>query len=146
MARRTVGSWLQGPGSVTRDPDDFPGRRLGLPAEGRGSVAGVGRRLIALCVDWAIALALSTLLFDRDQWATLGVFALEQTLLVGLVGAGVGHRLLGMQVVRVDGERPGFGLALLRAVLLSLAVPALIWDRDQRGLHDRWSGTVLRRT
>jgi hypothetical protein len=32
-----------------------------------------------------------------------------------------------------------------RAVLLSLAVPALIWDRDQRGLHDRFLGTVLLR-
>ena len=26
-----------------------------------------------------------------------------------------------------------------------LAVPALVWDRDQRGLHDRFMETVLRR-
>jgi len=31
----------------------------------------------------------------------------------------------------------------LRTVLLCLAVPAVIWDTDQRGLHDRLSGTVL---
>ena len=32
---------------------------------------------------------------------------------------------------------------LVRTVLLCLAIPALIWDRDQRGLHDRGAGTVL---
>lgn len=34
------------------------------------------------------------------------------------------------------------GRALLRTVLLCLAVPALIWDRDGRGLHDRLAKTV----
>jgi hypothetical protein len=28
-------------------------------------------------------------------------------------------------------------------VLLCLSVPALIWDRDQRGLHDKAAKTVL---
>ena len=32
-----------------------------------------------------------------------------------------------------------------RAVLLGLAVPALIFDADQRGLHDRAVGTVVAR-
>ena len=31
----------------------------------------------------------------------------------------------------------------LAAVLLCLAIPALIWDRDQRGLHDKAAQTVL---
>jgi hypothetical protein len=31
----------------------------------------------------------------------------------------------------------------VRTVLLCLAVPALIWDRDQRGLHDKAAQTVL---
>jgi hypothetical protein len=32
---------------------------------------------------------------------------------------------------------------LIRSLLLCLGVPALIWDRDQRGVHDRVPGTVL---
>ncbi|MGX1157392.1 hypothetical protein RKD39_004970 [Streptomyces albogriseolus] len=31
---------------------------------------------------------------------------------------------------------------LLRSVLLCLAIPALVWDRDGRGLHDRLARTV----
>lgn len=141
-----MGSWLEGPGSVLRAPDDYPGRRLGLPASGPGSVARFGRRLGALCIDWLIALLTSRLLLDGNEWATLGVFALEQAVLVGLLGGGVGHRLAGLKVVRLDGSDAGPLRGMVRAALLALAVPALIWDRDQRGLHDRFAGTVLRRT
>jgi uncharacterized RDD family membrane protein YckC len=31
-------------------------------------------------------------------------------------------------------------------VLLALLVPALIWDRDGRGMHDKAAGTALVRT
>ncbi|WP_414172416.1 RDD family protein [Clavibacter tessellarius] len=34
----------------------------------------------------------------------------------------------------------------LRTVLLCLVVPAVVWNADQRGLHDVFSGTVLVRT
>jgi uncharacterized RDD family membrane protein YckC len=74
----------------------------------------------------------------------LMVFAVENLLLVGTLGSTVGHRLLGLRVVRVgSGRLPGPVRALVRSVLLCLVVPALIWDRDQRGLHDRFAGTVL---
>jgi uncharacterized RDD family membrane protein YckC len=33
--------------------------------------------------------------------------------------------------------------AAIRTALLCLAVPALIFDSDSRGLHDRVAGTVL---
>jgi len=32
---------------------------------------------------------------------------------------------------------------VIRTVLLCLFIPAVIWDRDQRGMHDRLAGTVL---
>ena len=35
----------------------YPGNRLGLPADGPGSVAGWGRRVLALFVDWVACLA-----------------------------------------------------------------------------------------
>ena len=148
--RRTIGSWLEGPGSVTREAGDFPGRRLGLPERGPGSVARFGRRLVALFVDWVLALLVARLVLRVDswnglQWAALAVFTVYNAVLLGLVGSSVGHRLLGLRLVRVDGGPAGLLRAAARSVLLSLAVPALIWDRDQRGLHDRFVGTVLRR-
>jgi uncharacterized RDD family membrane protein YckC len=146
--RRTIGSWLGGPASVTREVGEYPGRRLGLPEEGPGSVARFGRRLAALCVDWLLALLVARVALGVDswndlQWAALATFTVYNALLVGLLGSSVGHRLLGLRLVRLDGAAPGLLRATARAVLLSLAVPALIWDRDQRGLHDRFVGTVL---
>jgi uncharacterized RDD family membrane protein YckC len=148
--RRTMGSWLEGPASVTREAGDYPGRRLGLPEDGPGSVARFGRRLAALCVDWLLALLVARVVmrvenWNELQWVTLGVFTVYNALLVGVFGASVGHRLLGLKLVRLDGTEAGLVRGVVRSVLLSLAVPALVWDRDQRGMHDRFVGTVLRR-
>ena len=146
--RRTIGSWLEGPASVTREAGDYPGRRLGLPEAGPGSVARFGRRLAALCVDWLLALLVARVALGVDswndlQWAALATFTVYNAALVGLLGSSVGHRLFGLRLARLDGGNPGVLRSAARAVLLSLAVPALIWDRDQRGLHDRFLGTVL---
>ena len=144
--RAVVGSWLQGPGSLTRDADDYPGRRLGLPQTGAGSVARFGRRFVALCIDWALSLLIAGGLLGGNEWGTLTVFAVANVLLVATAGQSVGQRLLGIRVSRLDGGAPGAARALGRGVLLALAVPALVWDRDQRGLHDRFMGTLLRRS
>lgn len=149
--RQDIGSWLQGPGS--RNPNaQPPGVRLGLPADGPGSVASVGRRAIAIVVDFLLCELIGTLFGfrfgqshgDVRDFVPLMIFALENVLLVGTLGSTIGHRLLGLRVVRVDnGALPGPVRALVRAILLCLLVPAVIWDRDQRGLHDRSAGTVL---
>lgn len=141
-----IGSWLQGPAQTTRDDEGYPGRRLGLPESGRGSMARFGRRLVALCIDWGLCLLVSSAFFGGDPWATLGVFTVENLLLVGAAGCTAGQCVLGMRVVRVAGGPPSVLQALGRGVLLSLALPALVWDRDQRGLHDRFMGTMLVRT
>ena len=65
---------------------------------------------------------------------------------MGTAGATLGHRLLGMRVETLDGTAPGFARALIRSVLLCLAIPPLVWDADQRGLHDRWAATLVART
>lgn len=120
------------------------GVRLGLPADGSGSMARLGRRVPALMIDWFAALAISWLLFDGDQWATLGVFAVENLVLVSTLGYTVGHRLLGIGVRRLDGRRPvGLASAFVRTALLCLVIPAVVWDGDGRGLHDRAAGTVI---
>ena len=36
----------------------------------------------------------------------------------------------------------GCGFLGLIAFVMLLVIPAVVWDRDGRGLHDRWAGTV----
>lgn len=98
---------------------------------------------MALCIDWAACLLISTAFFHSNSSATLGIFALEQMILVGTVGYSLGHRVLGLKVVRLGGAPAGLPAAILRTVLLCLVVPAVVFDSDQRGLHDKAAGTVL---
>ncbi|KWX00226.1 hypothetical protein TH66_15275 [Carbonactinospora thermoautotrophica] len=144
MDRRALGSWLSGP-QVDRDetPQEYPGQRLGMPRSGSGSLAGWGRRIGALAVDWALSWAIVAGFGLGGGFATLAVFAVENVLLVGTLGFTVGKRLFGIGVRRVDGGRPSFPAVLIRTVLLCLAVPAMITDRDGRGLHDKAVGTAV---
>lgn len=141
--RRVIASWMDGPLSARERGLGYPGERLGLPEQGSGSVARPGRRLVALAVDWAGCLLISNGFFGGAPWATLGVFALLHVLTVGTIGASPGHALLGMRLRRLDGGWAGPLPAAVRTVLLCLVVPAAIYDRDERGLHDRAARTVL---
>ncbi|WP_350346742.1 RDD family protein [Agromyces sp. G08B096] len=129
------------------EPSRWPGERLGLPASGRGSVARVGRRLGALAIDYGLAIVIA-LLFAPYQsavhtWITLGLFALMQIVFIPTIGGSVGHRLLGMHVVPIAGGWVGLWRPVVRTLLLVIVVPALVWDSDQRGFHDKVAGTVL---
>ena len=130
---------------------DYPGRPFGLPAEGSGSVAGWGRRILALFVDWFASLAIAGALAGPLGWdaATerslspiLVLFAMS-SLLVGLLGTSLGHRLLGLRVARLDGQPVGIPAAMLRSFLLCLVIPPVVYDKDRRGLHDLAAGTVV---
>lgn len=166
-----MGSWLEGDAVAGTGA----GTRLGLPVSGPGSPARTGRRLLALAVDWLACLLISGALFPSsraatfslvrgDPTATLGIFALENVLLVGTVGHTLGHRLLNLRVrtapavgagagtdrrvssgspVSDPGRPPGLVRAAVRTVLLLLVIPAVVQDGDGRGLHDRAAGTVI---
>ncbi|TDC09277.1 RDD family protein [Streptomyces sp. 8K308] len=125
----------------------YRGDRLGLPREGPGSVASPGRRVAAIFVDWALCgLIAYGLLADGQMRAanswTLLVFLVMSVLTVGTLGRTPGKRLLGLRVVHVSGGRLTFPRAALRSALLVLAIPALVWDRDTRGLHDKLTDAV----
>jgi uncharacterized RDD family membrane protein YckC len=140
---------------VTRPaPQSYRGERLGLPPEGPGSIAEVPPRLAAFIVD-CVASALVAALFVAaighrsgsgalpGNWSLIP-FAVDY--LVGLLVAGrtLGMYLTGIRVVRVD--RPAAvdpWRAFVRTLLLILIVPAVITDRDRRGLHDRVSTTAV---
>ncbi|GAA0415074.1 RDD family protein [Acrocarpospora corrugata] len=125
----------------------YPGERLGLPREGSGAVAGFGRRIGAILVDWlistwAIAQGVFQVSTQDASWVGMAVFAGAYVLLVGTLGMTLGMRLFRIRIAALDGSQPNLLSVLVRTFLLCLAVPALIWDRDQRGLHDRAAGTV----
>jgi uncharacterized RDD family membrane protein YckC len=149
VTRRDVGSWLEPRRPASGEPAAYPGERLGRPADGPGSIAGFGRRLVGLFVDWVLCLIIANGLLRGLHLNQLGpviVLFVENVLLVGTLGTTVGHRLLGVRVETVAGTAPGLGRAAVRSLLLCLAVPPLLWDADQRGLHDRLAGTVIVRT
>ena len=111
-------------------------------------MARFGRRLVGLAIDWVLAELIANAFLSRAGVGPFGpllVLLTEQVLLVGTMGATVGHRLAGLRVETPGGGQPGPVRAALRSVLLCLAVPALIWDADQRGLHDKAAGTVVAR-
>lgn len=124
----------------------WAGQRLGLPENGAGSLAKLGRRVLALIVDWSLAMLVSQAFAAGDSTVTLIVFSVTQWLLIATLGYSVGHRVLGLQVRRLDGKYVGLWRSLIRVGLILLVIPATIWDADNRGLHDKAAGTVLVRT
>lgn len=138
----------------------YPGADLGLPENGPGSMATFPRRLVAIFIDWMactfIALAILRVpwggLAGTESLLPLGLFALENLLLVGTGGFTLGHGFIGLRVHRLEAlqagqpSMPGGPAALIRTVLLCLVIPAFIVDRHGRGLHDRAAGTVILRS
>ena len=122
---------------------EWPGKRLGLPVAGPRSIARPGRRIGALCIDWAIAYAVSFVFFENSGFATSLIFAVSQIVMLVLFSGGIGHFILGMRVVPLSGGAIGLWRPFVRSILLTLVIPAAIWDKDQRGMHDRIAGTIL---
>jgi uncharacterized RDD family membrane protein YckC len=146
--RSDVASWLEGPGSRRPNAElEYPGQRLGMPPTGPGSIGRFGRRLVAIFLDWTmcqlVAFGFFGMQFGRSSWVPLGIFAVENLLLLSTLGSTFGQRLLGLRLVSLTGSRLTVAQVALRTFLLCLAVPALIWDRDQRGLHDKTAQTAL---
>jgi uncharacterized RDD family membrane protein YckC len=126
----------------TSKASEYPGERFGLPQQGPTSVAPMIRRFGALLVDWLLCLVIARGLLHSPYW-TLPIFAIEVYLLTAISGLTVGKRLFGIRAIRTNGDRPGFGWAALRLLLLLCVVPPLLTDRDLRGLHDRAADTIV---
>jgi uncharacterized RDD family membrane protein YckC len=148
--RDAIGSWLSGPKAAAEQAGadfGYRGERLGLPKDGPGSVAPVGRRIGALFIDWFLCVVIAYGLIAHgdarvaNQW-TLAVFGALSVLTLGTLGMTPGKRLLRLRVLRLDGGRLGFGAVVLRTLLLLMVIPAAVWDRDTRGLHDKAVGAV----
>jgi len=154
MDRDALGSWLSGPGLPTTDDEvGYPGERLGLPPEGIGSAASWGSRIGAIFIDWFVALGIALALVgspepgdQRFSLLVLFVFIVEYVVLLTTAGRTIGMAIFGLRVLPVRSNRLNIVRVLMRSVLLALVVPAVIYDRDRRGLHDKAARTVVVRT
>ncbi len=127
----------------------YAGERLGLPEQGPGSVASWGRRIVALFVDWiASSLVASAIVGaagldgDLERILPLAVFLVEVTVATAVAGASFGQLALRIVIVRMDRTRVTLLQALVRTVLICLVIPPVVFNRDNRGLHDLAAGTI----
>jgi uncharacterized RDD family membrane protein YckC len=133
----------------------YPGQDYGLPEFGAGSVAGWSRRIVALLIDWFICSLIAIAFFYHPSvghpanvlvepriWTPV-VFGVQDWLLTATAGFTIGKRLTGLRVMRLDGRPVGFVRGFARTLLVMLVVPAMMMDRDLRGLQDKAAGTVV---
>jgi len=134
--------------------NSYPGERLGRPEQGAGSVGRLGRRLAALAIDYAAATVIATAFLGFDQFALPGeagltqfapitVFAALQVIFIPLIAGSPGHRIVGLRLELLHGGWAGLWRPIVRTLLLILVLPAVVFDADQRGLHDKAAGTIL---
>ena len=137
---------------ATAESQDYPGARWNLPEEGPGAVAGWGRRVLALFLDWALSLLAAGVFAGRsvlagaqgtDQWVPLAVFAVEVWLLTALAGASAGQLICRIGVRRTSGQPLDLLRALARTLLICAVIPPVIYNRDRQGLHDMAVGSVV---
>ena len=112
------------------------------------------RRFAALMVDWmacyfivtASAGGLGAMAANRSL-TVLALFFAEISILSALQGATLGHKIFGIRIVRFeDGDPISPIAALIRSALLVTVIFAVTFDENGRGMHERFSGTVLTRS
>ena len=118
------------------------------------SRVSLGRRMSALMVDWlacyfivaASAGGLGRMAPNRS-WTVLALFFAEVAILSALQGASLGHRIFGIKIIRfADGGAITPVQALIRSALLITVIFAITFDENGRGMHERFSRTVLTRS
>ena len=144
--------WLSGQGPTeSGPPQGYPGETLGLPEQGSGSLAGMGRRLAALLVDWLLAYGLAALgmTLGLISARTLSSAVLVIWLVLGVIAVRLfeftpGQFALGLRVASIDErQHVGLGRAAVRGLTIALVIPALFIDSDGRGLQDRLTATAV---
>lgn len=130
---------------------DHPGATLGLPAAGRGSLAGWWPRIGALVGDWAASMAVAVGLFgvgviNGGGWRSfmiLAVYFVEASILTILAGGSFGQLIARIGVVRLDGAPLGLWRPVVRTALKCLVIPHVVLGAERRTLTDMLLGTVV---
>lgn len=116
-------------------------------------IAGWPRRILALFIDWFVALLSVSAITGaplwggggNNPWWNLLAFFVEVAILTALLGYSIGQRIAGVRIVRVDGGPLDPWRAVVRTALICVIVPPLVNDEHQRGLHDRAVGSIATR-
>ena len=114
--------------------------------------ASWARRILALFVDWFASTLVVVALVGVPELGrgdtsfnllVLGVFVLEAAVLVPTLGGSFGQLVTRLRVVRADdGGHIDLLRSVVRAVLVALVVPPLVFKPDGRGLHDLAAGSA----
>ena len=116
-----------------------PGVSIGLPAEGRGSLASWCKRIGALIIDWGASMVLASAIFGPavirgggwPMWMPMAVFFVESVLFTAMTGG-------------LDDLGPvGWWRAVARTAMKCLVIPAVVIGAERRGLDDLVLGTVV---
>ena len=107
--------------------------------------ASLGRRLLALVIDWTmcrlIAGLLSPAVIPDNSFSTLIIFFLEVCLFTITFGASAGQRIMAIKVVTYpDQQRVKVGRIVLRTMLICLVLPA-VFTNNGRPLHDHFANS-----
>lgn len=150
---RWIDSWLPGsPGGA--EVTEHPGEKFGLPAEGPNAVAGLGRRVVGVFLDWILAYLVALAFLGSDaladpnvRWYVLAIWYALTVLGVAILGMTPGKVVAGYRVARTDmAQFVGVPRAMLRTLLVVFVLPPLARDGDGRGWHDRATTTIAVRT
>jgi uncharacterized RDD family membrane protein YckC len=102
--------------------------------------ASLGRRVLALAIDWTMSRLISGLLnpylFIKNDFSTLLIFFLEVAFFTIIFQASAGQRILGIKVVTYPEQaRVAPKKIVLRTLLICLVLPA-VFTKEGRSLHD----------
>lgn len=109
-------------------------------------VGSLARRFGALVVDWILCLLIAGLFASpyRVPWIPSAILIVEYGFFIGLFRQTPGMFITSLRCVSIgDGGTIGVVYALIRGLLLSLLIPALIMDKQHRGWHDKVANSIV---
>jgi len=111
--------------------------------------AGFWWRTLATALDLALVGMVMAAVFHRPRWFLLAWVAYH-LILWSYRGATIGGILLGLKIVRTDGQPMNFAVAFVRllggfvsAACLGLGFFWAGWSRDKQSWHDKIAGTIV---
>jgi uncharacterized RDD family membrane protein YckC len=106
-------------------------------------------RTLATALDLALVGMVMAAVFHRPRWFLLAWVAYH-LILWSWRGITVGGIILGLKIVRTDGQPMNFAVALVRllgaffsAAALGLGFFWAGWSRDKQSWHDKIAGTIV---
>ena len=140
------------PGVEPAEPPFIPRGGPGLPEAMCCLRAGFWERMAAGFLDLILLGILTSITHHAEGWSCLIALAYFSGMWAWR-GTTVGGIVLGLKVVRLDGQPVTYTVALVRALAAAFSMAVLFlgffwiaWNSEKQGWHDKISGTVVVRT